>query len=53
MDKAIPEINRHIVDRMRQESRTKHKAMLRAVKPTVDNSLPESMYHPIVKAKKE
>ena len=53
MDKAIPEINRHIVDRMRQESRTKHKASLRAVKPTVDNSLPESMYHPIVKAKKE
>lgn len=53
MDKAIPEINRHIVDRMRQENRSKHKAMLRAVKPTVDNALPESMYHPIVKAKKE
>jgi len=26
---------------------------LRAVKPTVDNNLPESMFHPIVKAKKE
>lgn len=23
------------------------------MKPTVDNSLPESMYHPFVKAKKE
>ena len=53
MDKAIPEINRHVVSRMRQEDRSKHKAMLRAVKPTVDNSLPGSMYHPIVKAKKE
>jgi len=26
---------------------------LRDVKPSVDNSLPNSMYHPIVKAKKE
>lgn len=26
---------------------------LRAVKPSVDNALPDSMYHPIVKAKKE
>ena len=38
---------------MRQESRQKHKQSLRSVKATVDNSLPESMYHPIVKAKKE
>ena len=53
MDKAIPEINRHIMERMRQETRKKHKQNLRAVKPTVDNALPESMYHPIVKAKKE
>ena len=27
--------------------------MLRNVKPSVDNALPNSMYHPIVKAKKE
>lgn len=53
MDRGIPEINRHIVSRMRQASRTKHKASLKSVKPTVDNALPESMYHPIVKAKKE
>ena len=53
MDRAIPEINRHIVQRMRQENRMKHKASLRAVKPSVDNTLPESMFHPIVKAKKE
>ena len=53
MDRAIPEINRHIAARMRQDSRSKHKAMLRNVKPSVDNSLPESMFHPIVKAKKE
>lgn len=39
--------------RMRSENRMKHKASLRSVKPTVNNSLPESMYHPIVKAKKE
>jgi len=38
---------------MRQESRQRHKDMLRKVKPTVDNGLPSSMYHPIVKAKKE
>lgn len=53
MDKAIPEINRHTMARMRSENRMKHKASLRSVKPTVNNSLPESMYHPIVKAKKE
>ena len=53
MDRAIPEINRHTMHRMRQESRQKHKEMLRNVKPSVDNSLPSSMYHPIVKAKKE
>lgn len=53
MDRAIPEINRHIAQRMRQEHRMKHKASLRAVKASVDNSLPESMFHPIVKAKKE
>ena len=53
MDRAIPEINRHTVHRMRQENRAKHKDMLRNVKPSVDNSLPNSMYHPIVKAKKE
>ncbi len=53
MDRAIPEVNRHIMQRMRQENRQKHKMNLRATKPTVDNALPESMYHPIVKAKKE
>lgn len=53
MDRAIPEINRHVVQRMRLEHRQKHKISLRTVRPTVDNSLPESMYHPIVKAKKE
>ena len=53
MDRAIPEINRHVAQRMRQESRQKHKETLRAVKPSVDNALPESMFHPIVKAKKE
>ena len=53
MDRAIPEINRHILERIRLESRQKHKASLRSVKPSVDNALPESMYHPIVKAKKE
>ena len=53
MDRAIPEINRHTVHRMRLENKMKHKDNLRNVKPTVDNSLPNSMYHPIVKAKKE
>ena len=53
MDRAIPEINRHIVDRMRKEHRMRHKQSLRMVKPVVDNSLPEAMYHPIVKSKKE
>ena len=53
MDKAIPEINRHIMARMRLENKRKHKSSLRAVKPSVDNALPDSMYHPIVKAKKE
>ena len=53
MDRAIPEINRHIVQRIRQDSRQKHKSTLRTVKPSVDNALPESMFHPIVKAKKE
>jgi len=53
MDRSIPEINRHIVERIRSEMRIKHKASLRSVKPTIDNALPGSMYHPIVKAKKE
>ena len=53
MDRSIPEINRHIMHRMRQENRHKHKEQLRNIKPVVDNALPESMYHPIVKAKKE
>ena len=53
MDRAIPEINRHIMSRMRLENKRKHKSSLRSVKPSVDNALPDSMYHPIVKAKKE
>lgn len=53
MDRAIPEINRHTAERIRHQSRQKHKAMLRNIKSSVDNGLPESMYHPIVKAKKE
>ena len=53
MDRAIPEINRHTAARVRQEQRYKHKEMLRTIKGRVDNSLPESMYHPIVKHKKE
>ncbi len=53
MDRAIPEVNRHIMQRMRQENRQKHKSNLRATKPSVDNALPESMYHPIEKKKKE
>ena len=53
MDRAIPEINRHIVARMRAESHGRHRQHVRAAKPCVDNGLPESMYHPIVKTKKE
>ena len=53
MDRAIPEMNRHTMHRMRQEHRHKHKDIIRNIKPTVDNSLPNSMFHPIVKAKKE
>lgn len=53
MDRAIPEINRHLASRIRQESKWRHKEAIRKIKPIVDNSLPESMYHPIVKHKKE
>ena len=53
MYSAIPEINRHTASRTRQENLVKHKHALREMKPSIDNSLPSSMYHPIVKAKKE
>ena len=53
MDRAIPEINRLTAARVRQESKYKHKDVLKHIKGRVDNSLPESMYHPIVKHKKE
>ena len=53
MYSAIPEINRHTASRTRQEHLVKHKQTLREMKPSIDNSLPNSMYHPIVKAKKE
>ena len=53
MDRAIPEINRHTAARIRQEHKYKHKDHVRNAKGRVDNSLPESMYHPIVKHKKE
>jgi hypothetical protein len=38
---------------MRQEHKYKHKDHVRNAKGRVDNALPESMYHPIVKHKKE
>ena len=41
------------MQRMRQDHKHKHKDMIRNMKPSVDNSLPNSMFHPIVKAKKE
>ena len=53
MYNAIPEINRHTATRTRQDNLFKHKVAIRAMKPSIDNSLPTSMYHPIVKAKKE
>ena len=53
MDRAIPEINRLTAERVRQDQKIKHKHMVRNIKGRVDNSLPESMYHPIVKHKKE
>ena len=53
MYNAIPEINRHTATRTRQDNLFKHKVAIRAMKPAIDNSLPTSMYHPIVKAKKE
>ena len=53
MYSAIPEINRHTATRTRQENLQKHRQNLREVKPSIDNALPNSMYHPIVKAKKE
>lgn len=51
MDRAIPEINRHIVHRMRKDHQVRHKSTLRSVRSTVDNGMPEALYHPIVKAK--
>ena len=53
MYNSIPEMNRHTMQRMRQDHKHKHKDMIRNMKPSVDNSLPNSMFHPIVKAKKE
>ena len=53
MDRAIPEINRHTAERIRMENRMIHKTNLKEIKPSVNNSLPASMFHPIVKAKKE
>ena len=53
MYNAIPEINRHTATRTRQDNLFKHKVAIRSMKPAIDNSLPTSMYHPIVKAKKE
>ena len=53
MYNAIPEINRHTASRTRQDNLFKHKVAIRSMKPSIDNSLPTSMYHPIVKAKKE
>ena len=53
MDRAIPEINRHVAHRIRLENHAKHRQSVRGQKPVIDNSLPQSMYHPIVKLKKE
>ena len=53
MYNAIPEINRHTATRTRQDNLFRHKVAIRHMKPSIDNSLPNSMYHPIVKAKKE
>ena len=53
MYNAIPEINRHTASRTRQDNLFKHKVAIRSMKPSIDNALPTSMYHPIVKAKKE
>ena len=53
MYNAIPEINRHTASRTRQENLYKHRRTVKEVKPSIDNALPTSMYHPIVKAKKE
>ena len=53
MDRAIPEINRHCAHRIRLENHARHRMSVREQKPVIDNGLPKSMYHPIVKLKKE
>jgi hypothetical protein len=53
MDRAIPEFNRPIADRQKVEAKRQLRDRLKQVKPGVDNSLPTSMMHPIVKLKKE
>jgi len=53
MDRAIPEINRPIAQKQLYEAKRAFRARLKEVKGAIDNSLPCSMQHPIVKLKKE
>jgi hypothetical protein len=53
MDRAIPEINRIIVQRQVQQNKAFHRIKLRSVNKTINNDPPVSLSYPINKKNKE
>lgn len=53
MDRALPEFNRVLHKKWLTQNKRLHRQKILETRPMVDNQIPESYRHPIVKSKRE